>query len=336
MPVRINEVFDENAFDSGTADFSIGNAGQWKKRTIRVYAGIATESTQTNTLTMRPANIYGQGSVERVNGSWIDDGFKTGDSINVSFNASEAQFSPQQTDFTATVLDITDTMLFIDYAPDYSRAFPSNAQHEDSNGDLVTYIWNWLLIYKVIRPDEVSFKFNQIPNDDIDGVSMNSIIDGSQTVLICNDLDPTDTTTFRDMTQIGNKSGMTILNPKARGFSVGSGVSAWKSFYEISFYYKISGEFDDLGNFIEDNNSPDYYLNDNCLSNNYLFEFRSAESDPNYTMFNDLNSKATKKLGNTGWKNENYNGLPVASSITDIQYRVSDETRRSNTRTIIQ
>lgn len=327
MPVRIHKVFDENAFESGTADFSIGNAGQWKKRTIRVYAGISTESSQSNTLTIRPQDIYGRAQIERVNGSWIDEGYKIGDDIsfarNQTLNDEVIQNFPP---VTRTIVDLTDNVLYInDFYPITSRSYPGQYQYHDEDSDVdITVTLNWLLIYKIIRPDELTFRFNQIPNDDIDGVSMNSIIDGTQNVLYVDGLDPTDTTTFHDMIQTGNKSGMTILNPKARGYSVGTGVNAWKNYYEVSFFYKISGEFEDVSNYTESNNPPDFYLNNNCLSNNYQFEIRSASSDPNYTMINDLNSKATKKLGNTGWKNENYNGLPVASSILDIEYRVGD------------
>lgn len=316
MPVKITNISDVNSFESGSVNFPIGNAGQWKTRTVDVSGGIFTESSQSNVITFKVLNPQGYYEIERIQGSWIEDGFEVGDTITIRNNNSVAGV-PTDGVFSGSIIEISDLVITTD-------AVLNIAENVSYPTPLIgTVQRNWSIISTVKDINAIEFKFNQLDNDSVDSATMNSIYDGTQAVFIAENIDATDTITVLPMTQIGDKSGSTVINPTVKGLGVGTGTQNYLSNFRLTFTYKISGELDDINNYINDT-PPTWYEANNCLTNNLFVKYKSENNNPNVSIVSDPTSDVTKKLGNTGWRNENYNGLPVNASVTSVEYRAND------------
>lgn len=313
MPVNVVSIEDVNAFETNAVSFPIGNAGQWKTRTVEVTGGVYSESSTSNIFTFKTVNPNGNWDIERLQGSWIEDGFEVGDTISIRYNYVDTGGATTGV-LSSTIISLSDLVM----ETDTEFASTGNATYPESS---TGHNWARISTYKAI--DAIEFKFNQLDNDSIDSATMNSIIDGTQAVLIAENIDATDTVTVNQMTQIGVKSGSTIINPTVKGNGVGVGVNSHLSSFIIEFTYKIGGEFDNINNYLN-NEKPDVYESNNCLTNNMFVKFQSENNNPNVSIVNDPKSAVTKKIGNTGWKNENYNGLPTNITPTSIEFREND------------
>lgn len=313
MPINIVDIQDTNAFEPNAVSFPIGNAGQWKHRRVELSGGVFSETTTSNLFTFKTVNSNGNYDIERIQGSWIEDGFEVGDSIKIRYNYVDTGGATTG-ELLSTIISLSDLVMETDteFASTGNATYP-----ESSTGH------NWVRISTPKTINAIEFKFNQLDNDSIDSATMNSIIDGTQAVLIAENIDATDLVTVNQMTQIGVKSGSTIINATVKGNGVGTGVNDHLSSFIVEFDYKISGELDNINNYL-DNEAPSFYESNNCLTNNMFVKFQSENNNPNVSIVNDPNSAVTKKLGNTGWKGENYNGLPTNLSVTSIEYREND------------
>jgi hypothetical protein len=90
-----------------------------------------------------------------------------------------------------------------------------------------------------------------------------------------------------------------------------------KQNFQFELEYLVSSFFEEVGNFV-DVTPPSYLQGDGSLSDNFYTEFYPEWNNPNVKIVNDPSK--TKRLGNTGWFNENYNQLSNDFTVTDLVY----------------
>ncbi|QHB40984.1 hypothetical protein HWC99_gp53 [Flavobacterium phage vB_FspS_tant8-1] len=90
-----------------------------------------------------------------------------------------------------------------------------------------------------------------------------------------------------------------------------------KRFYELEIDFMIPSIFETLSN-LENLEIPEYLNGDGSLTDNLKLVFYPEWNNPNTKIQNDLNQ--TKRLGNTGWFNENFNELPNDFSVDSVEY----------------
>jgi hypothetical protein len=96
----------------------------------------------------------------------------------------------------------------------------------------------------------------------------------------------------------------------------------------------LSSFFEDVTNF-EDRVSPSQTFDAASLTDNFLIQGFPTYNNPNITIQNFLEN--TDKLGNTGWFDENYNGLDNDFTISSITYQKHEDlTQSSGTTTVTQ
>lgn len=91
----------------------------------------------------------------------------------------------------------------------------------------------------------------------------------------------------------------------------------YKKYYEIELEYMISSIFEEI---VSDSElaMPTYLQNGKSLTDNFDISFFPEWNNPNVVVRNDI--KKTARLGNTGWFNENYNGLENKFSVDELKY----------------
>jgi hypothetical protein len=280
----------------GTNNYLVGNVGDWLRTTIEFEAGFYFKTNQTN-----PVTLTFDGILQRNSGSWIDDGFEIGDSVDVEFKYYLAPTGMVITiAVTSSIDDLTDTEMTLNPNPNtfnYDVIYPSQAV--GGNPDLTALS---LEVKTDKTPEEIELQYNQFPNDDISTAPQDSIIDGNKNVFIRQSVDGILTT----MTEIGNKSGGCITTAQCRFVSK---TDVWYK-YEIVINHSIWGYFESLGNFLPNLLAPDYYDGNECLTDSFKLLVRLNNNDPNVVLENDLSQPLMQKLGNTGYFDENYNGQP--------------------------
>lgn len=95
----------------------------------------------------------------------------------------------------------------------------------------------------------------------------------------------------------------------------------YKRYYEIEIEYFISSFFDTVEN-VENRVLPTFLAGDGSLTDNFDVRFFPEWNNPNLIVQNDL--QETKRLGNTGWFDENFNQLDNDFQVVSVVYRDPD------------
>lgn len=90
-----------------------------------------------------------------------------------------------------------------------------------------------------------------------------------------------------------------------------------KKTYQIEIDYMLSSLFDNLEN-LQNLEMPGYLTGDGSLTDNFLIKFFPEWNNPNVMIQNE--PKQTKRLGNTGWFNENFNQLNNDFTVESVGY----------------
>lgn len=88
--------------------------------------------------------------------------------------------------------------------------------------------------------------------------------------------------------------------------------------YEIELFYMISSLFEDISTFQDPVTPPSVVFDANSLTDNFKITAFPEVNNPNVLIENDMNH--TKQLGNTGWFNENFDGLDNDFVVESVQY----------------
>lgn len=99
--------------------------------------------------------------------------------------------------------------------------------------------------------------------------------------------------------------------------NIGTLVSNYKKKYEVEVDFMLSSFFEEISD-LETFTPPQVVFNANSLTDAVLLTFMPEWNNPNIKIENDM--KETERLGNTGWFDENYNGLPNNFEVKSVEY----------------
>ncbi len=112
-------------------------------------------------------------------------------------------------------------------------------------------------------------------------------------------------------------SNINLKDPNNTGTSI-QDTEDHEYLYEVEFYYMISSIFEDISNFEDPITPPSYVFDAKSLTDNFKIIAFPEVNNPNISIENDMNN--TKQLGNTGWFDENFNGLENDFNVESVQY----------------
>ena len=150
----------------------------------------------------------------------------------------------------------------------------------------------------------VLFNYNLIPNSQVAGASLSSLIDGTTPTFKADNIDPTDTVTVVPMTTLGFTSGSTVLNATIKGAGV---VGPTQSFI-VTVEFIISPLFLSLADF-QNMVAPSPFFDVNSITDVFQLTFLPQLNNPNVSI--PTNQTSTALVGNVGWFNENFDGNPA-------------------------
>lgn len=233
-------------------------------------------------------------TITRDQGSWIDDGFKLGDTI-------KAVTTSATNDGTYTVSNITDTVLTC------SGAGFSN----QVDGDAIVVGFTTL--------NDVEFQYGLIENGE--QINFNSKVDGNVQKYRLEGVSATATA----MNPVGiqktwQNGSVEVSTGAGNPINITNGALNYSATHTsfliehefILFPTYLDGEIDNVVN----GNPPELWATDKCLK--YVFSIYMANtlSDPNSFHY----GQDELLLGNTGWIDETYNGNAANFSINSISY----------------
>lgn len=323
MAVKILSRQYTNMFRPGDAvdpaikeNWLLGNVGVWQKLTIEAAFSVHINFTTTNPLFLDDPNV-----LTLTSGTWNDYGFAEGDAIVVEWLYQDTT-GPSPVVTTNRIpsaggfayigrIDVNKAYLVDSSGVDYTTL---GSQYTNiMPATYANYKITDAVVYSTKRPQGIKFTYGQMENGN--GTNLSSFIDGTLTEFLKEDTDTmTNAMGLLDMVSLGNQSGMSIASTKIR--YLGPEGVAFNYRFEIIFM--ISSFFEDITN-LELMVSPSQTFDAASLTDNFQLIGYPVMNNPNVQIKNELTS--TEKLGNTGWFDENFNGLPNDFTLTSILYQ---------------
>ena len=293
-------------------DWCMGNVGVWQKLRLRCEFQAAIKFDTTNSLFMEEPNIFTLN-----NGSnWFDNGFDVGDFFVMKWTTVNLNTG------AATVSQVTGTIVQINGSTFYSSnstglgagAAQSNiypAQFANSK------IYNAVIV-TAKKPQGIRFKYAHTTNTLVDSLSFASLIDGTISEFLADGTDVMGIGTSKQFTFLSLQSGMSIKTCTLKYIaSQGGTVAQQKHIYDIEIVFMLVPLFEDVTTF-EDNEPPPQYLDTESVTDAFLITGYPVYNNPNIKIENDPN--VTKRLGNSGWFDENFNGFANPFTVSSIDF----------------
>ncbi len=293
----------------------LGNTGEWQKLTIEASFGVYIEFDTINTIFVDDPD-----TLTITNGkSWNDYGFAEGDSIVFQFVHRDLSNpnSPVDSPNIFTPLEIArleDNKAFLTANGIPLAGFGTPTQIMPVNAGSYNIVR--VAVYAIKSPQGLQLRYGHLENSNSQSNNLSSFIDGTYTDFLLENTDNMQLNQTLTMTPLGNQSGMSIAYVKCTYLG--------KSFYDINSNYRfeivfmLSSFFEDITN-LEDRIPPSQVFDAASLTDNFEISGFPVYNNPNIVIKNDLSS--TDKLGNTGWFNENYNGLENDFTVSSITYQ---------------
>ena len=305
MGVTISNRIYRNDFNSSTTNFLCSNVGAWNRLEFDVTTDIKILGSSTETF----STPFTDRIVMMSGKKWKDFGFDSGMSLNVSLtlvNNSTGIVIPVSVN--VNIVSIYNDILIHDGSIDLTAwsVIPSN-----NGSDTIKSV----VLSSSTSLDAINLKYGLIKNSDSQNTSLNSIIDGTETEMICSGISAMAINDELPLNMIGMKSGMAIENAKIKYLSI-SGTSRT---YRITIDFIIHGFYGTI-NELEDFIQPDWFSASETLTDNIIIKFLPQYNNPNVFIQNDISW--TAQLGNVGWLNENYNGLQDDFSVVSVNYSI--------------
>jgi len=287
----------------------LGNTGVWQQLTLTCEFRVGIDFSTTNTLFMEEPNLF-----TLTDGSdWREQGFDVGDSFLVQWvttNTSTGSATTSQV--TGTIVSIQGNIMESNNSTLGAGALISNiypAQFADEKIHSV-----FITKTNSTEPESIEFEYGHLTNNTADSVNLASFIDGTQTRFLAENVDQLAQGSSMPFIFLNNQSGMSVASCDLTYITrVGN-----KFIYDIDIVFLISSFFDDITTF-QNTVSPPQTFDASSLTDNYNIKGYPTANNPNVTIKND--PQDTKQLGNTGWFNENYNGLPNVFTVSSLTYR---------------
>lgn len=306
MGVKITDREYFNPNTASTVDWLIANVGDWQKVKFTFESAVEFIGDLSNKIEVTPDN-----KVTLLNGStWSNYGFLVGQSIIISHIELNAGIT---TVFTrsCTIDELNgDIMIVSGGIPPGSPLIMPSQLDED-------YFIYDVLIYADVKPQGIEVTYGDLTNIDVQSDNLSSIIDGSLTKFIASNIDVLAPAGTQSLINIGFQSGMAIKT-KLLTYVVKIGTHTYK--YELELEFMMHSIFDNFSD-LENNIVPDWLLGANCLTDNISIKMFPVWNNPNSLIKNELVN--TRKLGNTGYFNENYNGFINNFTVESLTYQDS-------------
>ena len=323
MAVRILKREYTSVFDQTNSNINwlLGNVGVWQKLTLEVGFSTEIKFSMTSPLFLEDPNL-----LTLADGStWYSHGFSEGDRIAIEWDYLDTNnnISYPNSISNVNINMISDEKAYITvgypagapfttFGLSYNMIPTQGADFRIQNARI--YVANK-------KPQGIKLNYGHIKNSNSTSSNLSSFIDGTLTEFIAEDTD-NDTIypiggAYVDMLTMGNQSGMSIGSCKLQYAGSQDNIEHQ---YRIQLVFMISSFFNDVSNF-EDNVSPSETFDVECLSDNFEVIGYPVFNNPNIQQKNILSD--TDKLGNTGWFNENFNGLTNDFTLTSIEYKNS-------------
>lgn len=325
MGVTVTARNYNNFYRPEVVNWLIGNVGEWQQLNLECSFAVEAMITNESAVQLIVGNI-----VKREDGKdWSSFGFDIGNTIHLLFNgqgqwqdSSNAQITLtfswdwsgrvitqlQGDEMTISGSDITSiSILGADSGVDTEGSF-NRLPYVDSKINTIKSMKIW----SDIKPEGIDLIYGHVENSDAEAGVLNSFIDGSTTRLIALHTDSLGGYNF--MEKVGVQSGMAI-DWASWVFYNKNGDNEYR--YGISLVYQIASFFDDLSN-LEDRKAPDDLFDAKSLTDNFVVTGYPKWNNPNCVIRSDI--KQTKRLGNTGWFGENFNGLKNDFVVKSLEY----------------
>lgn len=297
-----------NPYRPETTSFVIGNVGDRVKAKFEIDVTCEMQVSQSEPLMFDGATQQ----FTLTNGkSWGDYGFVEGDTATFYYDLALTDINGNRTTTTyfvpitfGIIQNSTANIIFLAHAI-FPNVLPGMIDSSAS--------FDNIYIKKDKQVESLDLLYTLIPNDEVDSLSLNSIIDGSQTRLRATNVD---TTTSGFLNLVGTQSGMAFIASGCKWRFVNK-PDSFTYRYEIELEYIIHNVYEDVTSFM-DGIMPSNSAGINALTDSYQFIGYPQFNNPNVTIKSDISR--TKQLGNTGWFDENYNELPNNFNVVSLDY----------------
>jgi hypothetical protein len=291
----------------------------WQKLTVECDFAVRVEFDSTNQLFVDSPNVLTLTSGD----SWNDYGFAEGDSILFQWNHVDTSGSqPIKWYNVIGSFSVPADSLIID------RIENEKAFVVDVNGNPINFnLWSNIFpaqfgdfavadcsVVTISKPQGIRFTYGHVENSQFQNGDLSSFIDGSLTEFLAEDTDTMPTGFSKPMTAIGQQSGMSVAFCNLKYISQQNEYFT----YEIEISFMISSFFDNITTFQNDV-SPPQTFDANSLTDNFKIIGFPVYNNPNIKIQTDLSD--TAKLGNTGWFDENFNGLTNPFTVKSVTYQ---------------
>lgn len=308
MGVRIYGRNYRNQYRNELTDWLLGNVGDWQRLELGFRVACEVSFLQTNPLIFEGSNkwILGNGKM------WGDYGFDIGDTIVMSFKITvyDSDGNPIGT-FPAT-WSRTITNIWGDNLEYSGGTNPNDYQmFPIEKGNLSVFD---VMCYADKRPQGALITYGHTTNEDSDSMNINSFIDGTKSVIKLLGMHTVAVNSWQLGEKIGFQSGMSIGNIS---WTYWGKIGTHSYNYVANIEYMISSFYEDTSN-LETRTPPSTVFNANSITDNFDIVCMPEWNNPNCRIQNDMNE--TKRLGNTGWFDENFNGFDDPFTVNSVNY----------------
>ena len=311
MPVSVINRDYNNRFKPQVVDWLIGNTGDWQTIDIEAIISVSYEASQSEQI------ILEQNKLVLTNGKfWNEYGFDIGDSFSLDY-----RFTSLNSDGTTNqVFNQTVSRNIVSLNSD--TLVYDGLDLNDGGSTLITnmpsksgnYILDNIRVYVDKRPEGIEVRYNHMKNSESENDNLNSFIDGNQTILTAINTHLLNLNQVGPVEKLGIQSGMAI-NASSCTYLGKIGTNEYR--YRIQIEFMIASFYNDKEN-LELNIAPEETLGVESLTDNFSFIAYPEWNNPNTQIKNEL--KDTRRLGNTGWLGENFNGLKDNFTVESIQF----------------
>lgn len=314
MGVKVTSRKYINKYDSTNTNWLLSNVGDWQKLEIICEFAVEKKLTLQNPVTFNSDN-----EITLINGEqWGNFGFDLGNNITIKIKVTEYDHTNNsQTTSTKTLTrEITyiggDTIV-VDGA--------DITIHDGQSGviDMVPstgpkYKFFDAIVYADKQPEGIELTYGIIDNDNAQGPNLSSFVDGTITQFIATDTDTDTTNQWRLMDKLGLQSGLAV---KGVSWDYWGKVGTHTYKYALVIEVLNHSFFESVEN-IQNLQAPNLLFNANSLTDNFIVKGYPKWNNPNCSIGSDY--KQTVRLGNTGWFNENFNGLENKFKVESVEY----------------
>lgn len=319
MPIEIIEhnFIPRMAADGPNISWILGNTGDWLSEFITFRVAFEKVISPQNAIQLLPNNV-----IKNEDGqSWSNYGFAVGDVITLDVNGN----SPLSTPWTYSLTGRTITWLSgdemrvdgsdITIVPPPALGLNMSGAFNRipfQNGENNTQQTVKISVEKT--PQSISIKHALVLNSESQSASLSSLIDGTQTEYLVNNVDTFIPYNSVPMLPVGMRSGAACYNATCR---LESASSLGGYIYRIAIAYMIPTIYEDITNLIN-MRAPDWLYNTESITSNFEISAFPTFNNPNLKV--SSNKTQTAKLGNIGWFNENFNGLQNDFHVKSVEY----------------